>query len=148
LIPSNPKFPAAQELGGEVTSQGLEIDIMSRVMRGFSFMAGYSYNETRYTKSKQYEVNSLLRYNPQHTANASINYVHTHGRLKGLNAGLIGFYTGDRVAGRSTTAANPDYKLMPIPNFVQVDAMFGYLIKSMSLRIKVSNIRCAELLRA
>ncbi len=140
LLPANAKFPNAQELAGEVTSQGIEVDIMSRVVHGFSFMAGYSYNETRYTKSNQYEVNSLLRYNPQHTANASVNYTITSGNMKGLNAGLISFYTGSRVAGRSTTAANPGYKLMPIPDFVQVDAMIGYSIKSISVRMKVSNI--------
>ncbi len=140
LIPANPKFPSAQELGGEVTSQGIEVDIMSKGIHGFSFIAGYSYNETRYTKSKQYEVNSLLRYNPQHTANASVYYKFTHCPLSGFNLGLISFYTGNRVAGRSTTAANPEYKLMPIPDFVQVDAMIGYSYKSMSLRAKASNL--------
>jgi len=140
LIPANPKFPSAQELGGEVTSHGIEVDVMSKPIHGLSFIAGYSYNETRYTKSKQYEVNSLLRYNPQHTANASVYYKFTRGTLSGFNLGLISFYTGNRVAGRSTTAANPEYKLMPIPDFVQVDAMIGYTIKSMSLRAKVSNL--------
>jgi iron complex outermembrane receptor protein len=140
LIPANSKFPNAQELAGEVTSQGIEVDVMSKPIRGLSFIAGYSYNETRYTKSKQYEVNSLLRYNPQHTANASVYYTFQRGALNGFNIGLISFYTGNRVAGRSTTAANPEYKLMPIPDFVQVDAMMGYSIKSLSLRLKVSNL--------
>lgn len=140
LIPANSKFPNAQELAGEVTSQGIEVDVMSKPIRGLSFIAGYSYNETRYTKSKQYEVNSLLRYNPQHTANASVYYTFQRGALNGFNIGLISFYTGNRVAGRSTTAANPEYKLMPIPDFVQVDAMIGYSIKSLSLRLKVSNL--------
>jgi iron complex outermembrane receptor protein len=140
LIPANSKFPNAQELAGEVTSQGIEVDVMSKPIRGLSFIAGYSYNETRYTKSKQYEVNSLLRYNPQHTANASVYYTFQRGPLNGFNIGLVSFYTGSRVAGRSTTAANPEYKLMPIPDFVQVDAMMGYSIKSISLRLKVSNL--------
>lgn len=140
--PVNPKYPNAQQIGGEVTSKGIEVDLMSRIVHGFSFMAGYSYNETRYTKSQNdfYVVNSLLRYNPQHTANASVNLTILQGRLKGLSAGVIGFYTGDRVAGRSTTLVNQNYKLMPIPNFVQVDATLGYSLKSISLRMKVSNV--------
>jgi iron complex outermembrane recepter protein len=39
-IPAN-----AQELAGEVTSQGVEVDIMTKSYKGFSFIAGYSFNE-------------------------------------------------------------------------------------------------------
>jgi iron complex outermembrane recepter protein len=35
--------PTARELAGEVTSKGVEVDVKSKTVRGFSFLAGYSY---------------------------------------------------------------------------------------------------------
>jgi iron complex outermembrane recepter protein len=132
----------AQELAGEVTSKGVEVDITSKPIRGASFMVGYSYNDTRYTKSTQYIVGSKLRYNPAHTANASVYYNISKGMLKGMNFGVIGFYMGDRVAGRSTqvTTPNDTRKLMPVPGFLQFDVSAGYSFNSISLRLKVTNL--------
>lgn len=131
----------AQELAGEVTSKGVEVDIMSKSINGFSFIGGYSYNDTRYTKSNTFINNSRLRYNPSHTANTSIYYSFS-GALKGLNAGVMGFYVGDRVAGRSTrtTIANDTYKLMTVPDYFQFDVSAGYSFSNISLRVKVSNL--------
>ncbi len=137
----NQAFPNAQELAGEVTSKGAELDIMSKPINGFSIIAGYSYNDTRYTNSTQYINGSRLRYNPSHTANASVNYLFSN-RLKGLTLGVIGLYVGDRVAGRSTrvTVQNDTYKLMTIPNYVQFDATAGYTLNTVTFKIKVSNL--------
>jgi iron complex outermembrane receptor protein len=137
----NQAFPNAQELAGEVTSKGAELDIMSKPINGFSIIAGYSYNDTRYTNSTQYVNGSRLRYNPSHTANASVNYLFTN-RLKGLTLGVIGLYVGDRVAGRSTrvTVQNDTYKLMTIPNYVQFDATAGYSLNTVTFKVKVSNL--------
>jgi iron complex outermembrane receptor protein len=144
IIPQgNPEnIPAgAQELAGEVTSKGLEVDIMTKPVNGFSVIAGYSYNDTRYTKSTAFINNSRLRYNPSHTANASVYYTFNNA-LKGLNVGIIGYYVGDRVAGRSTrtTVANDAFRLMPVPDYFQFDASAGYSFQNVSLRVKVSNL--------
>ena len=131
----------AKELAGEVTSKGVEVDIMSKAYRGFSFIAGYSYNDTRYTKSSFYVKNSKLVYNPAHTANVSLYYAfNPQSALKGFNLGVGAFYTGDRVAGRSTTVANPTYKLMPLPDFTLFDVSAGYAFNNFSIRCKVSNL--------
>jgi iron complex outermembrane receptor protein len=143
LAPINARYPTAQELAGEVTSKGLELDIITRDVRGFSAMAGYSFNDTRYTKSNTYIEGSALRYHPRHTANLSVFYsCGEHYLLKGLNAGLTIFYTGDRVAGRSTrlTVINDIYKLMPIPAFTTVDLSLGYTWRKLGFRAKLSNL--------
>src|SRR4029078_9907295 len=44
-------IPNARELVGEVTSKGVELDIATKPFYGFSFIVGYSYNDTRYTES-------------------------------------------------------------------------------------------------
>ena len=138
----NSDYPTAQELAGEVTSKGVEIDLSSKAYKGFSFMAGYSYNDTRYTKSSIYEVGSKLRYNPAHTANATLFYNFDNGKFRGLEMGLGALYFGDRYAGRSTrlNVQNDAFKLMPLSAFTIIDASAGYQYKKLSLRVKVSNL--------
>jgi iron complex outermembrane recepter protein len=131
-----------KELAGEVTSQGVEVDVKSKPFLGFSLMAGYSYNQTKYTKSNIFIEGSLLRYNPNHTANASVYYTFSDTKLKGLNVGLTAMYFGERVAGRSTrlTVVNDTFKLIPLNAYTQIDLSAGYNFTKFSLRAKVSNL--------
>src|SRR5690606_27069069 len=110
---------------------------------GFNFMAGYSYNETRYTKSNIYVVGSLLRYNPNHTANASVYYSFSKNNfMKGFNFGVNGTYIGERQAGRSVQlyGANDGRKLIPISAYALLDLNAGYTKDKYSVRVKASNI--------
>lgn len=132
-----------KELAGEITSQGIELDLMSKEWKGLSFIGGYSYNETKYTKTNTYIVGSKLLYNPNHTANASVNYTfRTINCLKGLNLGASAIYIGERSAGRLTRVqvANDTYKPIPLNAFTQFDASIGYSRNNLSLKVKLSNI--------
>lgn len=138
-----------KELAGEVTSKGIELDVMSKEWRGLTLIAGYSFNESRYTKSNTYIVGSLLRYNPNHTANGSINYnlSKTNIRwLKYFSSGVGVVYIGERMAGRSTrlTVVNDSYKLIPIPAYSNIEASVGYKKKNTAVRLKVSNVLNTE----
>ena len=137
--------PNARELVGEVTSKGIELDIATKSIHGFSFIAGYSYNDTRYTESNgansSVKEGDRLRYNPSHTANASLYYFFSdHNFLKGFSLGAGAFYVGDRMAGRNTTATNPTYKLMPLPDYTLVDLSAGYSADKYAVRLKLSNV--------
>ena len=105
-------------------------------------MAGFSHNDTRYTKSTIYQVGSKLRYNPSNTANATILYTFNNGKFQGLNLGFGALYFGDRYAGRSTrlTVQNDAFKLMPLPAYTVLDASAGYEFKKLAFRVKVSNL--------
>ncbi|MES2139807.1 MAG: TonB-dependent receptor [Bacteroidota bacterium] len=132
-----------KELAGEVTSKGLELDIMSKPYKGISVIAGYSYNDTRYTKSNTYIVGSKLLYNPANTANTSVYYSFSNSKiLNGFNVGIGMLYIGDRVAGRSTrvTVLNDTYKPFALPNYSLLDASIGYAKNNISVRFKISNI--------
>jgi len=131
-----------KELVEEVKSKGVEVDFIARPIKNLSVIAGYSYNETRYTKSNTYIVGSLLKYNPNHTANLSANYTVSEGKLKGLTVGLTSLYFGNRQAGRSTRVqvANDTYKLIHIHAYTQINATVGYTYKNISLRGKLANI--------
>lgn len=132
-----------KELAGEVTSKGLEIDLVSKSLNGYSLIAGYSFNETKYTKSNTYIIGSKLRYNPSNTANASIYYTfNSNTALSGFNTGVSVLYFGKRFAGRSTrlNVANDNFKLIALSPFSQIDATIGYTKNRLSLRLKLSNI--------
>ena len=121
------------------------MDIATKSIHGFSFIAGYSYNDTRYTKSNNahssVKEGDKLRYNPSHTANASVYYVFSNDNpLKGFSLGAGAFYVGDRVAGRNETATSPTYKLMPLPDYTLIDLTAGYSFDKYAVRFKLSNI--------
>jgi iron complex outermembrane receptor protein len=157
----NPARPSAQELAGEVTSKGVEVDIQSKPMMGWSVITGYSYNNTAYTNSNLYENGSRLRYNPAHTANLSLFYTFSTAFggtsfLRGLSAGITTYYVGDKLAGRNARLVNPAtgqawvdtngkpiadaFKLISIPNYTQFDASLGYSYDRFSVRVKLANI--------
>ncbi len=132
-----------KELVGEVTSKGVELDIMSKAYKGVSIIAGYSYNDTRYTKTNTYIVGSRLLYNPANTANASVYYSFDESKKwNGFNLGVGALYIGDRVAGRSTRVIVPNDTFKPIvlPNYVLLDACIGYARNGISVRFKMSNL--------
>jgi iron complex outermembrane receptor protein len=132
-----------KELAGEVTSKGVELDITSKPYHGISIIAGYSYNDTRYTRSNTYIVGSRLLYNPANTANASVYYTFDHvKKLKGLNIGATVFYVGKRAAGRLTRVqvANDSYKPFPIPEYTMTDLSIGYTMNKVSMRVRLTNV--------
>jgi iron complex outermembrane recepter protein len=130
-----------REASGQTQSKGFELDIATKNIDGFTINAGYSYNDTRYTKSTLYVEGSKLRYNPNHTANAHIYYtVKPTYKLNGLNAGLGIYYVGERMAGRSTTKANPGYALIPLPDYFLLETSIGYTYQNVGVRVKLNNV--------
>jgi iron complex outermembrane receptor protein len=152
----NSRQPSTQqELAGEVTSKGVEVDVQSKPYLGWSFIAGYSYNNTAYTRSNLYENGSRLRYNPAHTANLNLFYnfgqvFASNNFLKGLTAGVTTYYVGDRLAGRNPRLLNPATglpwatadanKFIAVPNYFLFDASLGYAYRSLQLRVKAANL--------
>jgi iron complex outermembrane receptor protein len=134
-----------KELAGAYQSKGIEIDITGNY-KGFRMMAGYSFNETKYTQSNIYDKGTALRFTPKNTANTSLFY--TFGqqqKLKGLELGLITSYYGKTLGGRlrpnnASTAAELARKPIPVDGFIQVDASIGYSIKNFVIRTKLSNL--------
>lgn len=131
-----------KELAGEITSRGLEIDAAFKPISGMSILAGYSFNETEYTKSTIYTVGAKLLYQPRNTLNTSVYYEFQKGKLKGFSLGTTGMYFGKRFAGRLTrlNVVNDTYKPIPLPEYTTLDASVGYSKGNMTIRFKVNNI--------
>lgn len=135
-----------KELSGQTTSNGIELDVTANPVKGFSVMAGYSYNDMRYTntpdKVSSYVEGDRLVNTPAHTANASAFYTISKGKLNGLKVGAAVFYVGDRFGGWNNTIGQAQNysRLIPVEAFATVDVSAGYSIKRFSLLAKVSNL--------
>ncbi len=141
-----------KELTGQTTSDGVEVDIAGHPLAGLDVLAGYSYNNMRYTKtsdkSGSYFIGDRLVGTPQHTANGTVFYTLQNGPVKGLKIGVSVFYIGDRVGGwnDTKTVANgvvtraAKTRMIPVKGYTTLDLTAGYSFKAVSLLAKVSNL--------
>ncbi len=138
--------PSLKELTGQTTSEGVEIDLAGQPVNGLQFIAGYSYNYMRYTKTAaakgNYVQGERLVNTPAHTANMSAFYTLRSSALKGLKMGAAVFYTGNRFGGwNNTVGQTQNYsRLIAVPHFTTVDVSAGWCLKQLSLMAKVANI--------
>jgi iron complex outermembrane receptor protein len=146
-------------LGGGTKSKGVEVDITARPLEGLNIIAGYSYNDMRYTNTSGtngsfVEGDRVVR-TPKNTANLSFFYTLPSGILKGLSFGAIGNYIGDRFGGWNDdyvwTAVKPattppTYVVtirdrdIPLEGYTTIDASVGYSWKKFSILCRLSNI--------
>ena len=126
-----------------------ELDITYKPIDDFNIMAGYSYNDMRYTETTGLtgsfiEGDRLVR-TPQHTANLSFFYTVPTGMFKNVSVGAIGNYIGDRVGGWNNQV-NPAYpnnvwdREIPVNGYTTIDVSLGYNWKQFTLLCKLSNI--------
>ena len=138
-------------LSGETKSKGIEVDITARPIEGFNIVAGYSYNDMRYTKTSglngSFIEGDRLTRTPTNTANLSFFYTLPNGLLKGVSFGGIGNYIGNRYGGWNNqiiisntgvvTVYDRDFL---INGYVTFDLSAGYNWKQFSILCKLSNI--------
>jgi iron complex outermembrane receptor protein len=139
-------------LNGETKSKGIEVDVTARPIEGLNIIAGYSYNDMRYTKTSGLNGSPIegdrLARTPQNTANLSFFYTLPTGILKGISVGAIGNYIGDRIGGwndqNSTDLVKyPDgiyHREIPLEGYTTIDASLGYTWKKFSILCRLSNI--------
>jgi iron complex outermembrane recepter protein len=138
-------------LNGETKSKGIEIDINAKPIEGLNIIAGYSYNDSRYTKTNKVnggliEGDRLVK-TPANTANLSFFYTLPDGKLKGLSLGAIGNYIGERFGGwndqyvvNSNGLISINDRDFPISAYTSIDISAGYTYKKWSILCKLSNI--------
>lgn len=138
-----------KKLSGETKSKGIELDITARPIEGLNIIAGYSFNDMRYSKTTGangsfIEGDRLVR-TPANTANLSFFYSIQSGALKGIDLGAIGNYIGDRLGGwnniyDSTLTNGINDREIPLKGYTTIDASVGYNWKQFSILCKLSNI--------
>ncbi len=139
-------------LNGATKSKGVEIDITAKPFEGMNINAGYSYNDSRYTKTSGgngsfIEGDRLVR-TPANTANLSFFYTIPTGKYKGLSFGTIGNYIGERFGGwndqyvvnATTGAVTINDRDIPLTGYTTVDISAGYTWKKWNILCKLSNV--------
>nr|WP_314896453.1 TonB-dependent siderophore receptor [uncultured Flavobacterium sp.] len=139
-------------LSGETTSKGVEFDITAKPIEGLNIIAGYSYNDMRYTKTSglngSFIEGDRLARTPANTANLSFFYTLPSGILKGASFGASGNYIGNRVGGwnnqivvnSNTGAVTINDREIPLEGYTTIDLSAGYNWKQFSILCKLSNI--------
>mgnify|MGYP000449833960 FL=1 len=138
-----------KSLSGETTSKGVEVDITYKPIEALNIIAGYSYNDMRYTETTGatgsfIEGDRLVR-TPANTANLSFFYTVQSGVLKDISFGAIGNYIGNRKGGwnNQVDPTQPNGILdreIPLDGYTTIDVSLGYNWKQFSLLCKLSNI--------
>lgn len=136
-------------LSGATKSKGVEIDIIAKPIEGLNIMAGYSYNDMRYTKTSGLNGSNIegdrLARTPANTANFSLFYKLPTGTLKGLSVGTMANYIGKRVGGwnnqiDTTLPSGINVREIPLDAYTTIDVSAGYEWKQFSILCKLSNI--------
>ena len=141
---------ALKALTGQTTSDGVEIDLSGHPAKGLHLIAGWSFNNMRYTKTDttlgSFKTGERLVNTPAHTANGSAFYTVSDGKLKGFKAGVTVMYVGKRFGGWNSDLAKINgsvqyrNRAFAIEDFTTVDVSAGYSFRKVSLLAKVSNL--------
>lgn len=120
---------------GTQLSRGVEAEVIANPFTGFNIVAGYSYNDSRYTQANK-TVQGLrpATAGPAHLANCWVSYRLIGGKAKGLGLGIGGNYGSASFQTNTTTFA------FTIPSYTVLDATLFYDQPRYRIGIKVDNL--------
>jgi iron complex outermembrane receptor protein len=124
----------AQIQDGTIVSRGVELEINAYLVKGFTAIAGFSYNDSKYTKADE----SVLDLRPNtsgspYLANLYASYQFLDGRLKGLGFGVGGNYASEN------KIYNAKDGVFSLPSYVVLNANAFYDTKKFRIGVKVDN---------
>jgi iron complex outermembrane receptor protein len=120
---------------GTQLSKGIEAEVIANPFSGFNIVAGYTYNNSKYTLANK-DVQDLrpATAGPAHLANLWMSYRLVNGAAKGLGFGVGGNH------GSSSYQTNTSSFAFVIPSYTVLDATVYYDRPGYRLGIKVDNI--------
>ncbi|CAI8859727.1 TonB-dependent siderophore receptor [Chryseobacterium sp. IT-36CA2] len=126
--------PQAQIQDGTIVSKGVELEINAYLLKGFTAIAGFSYNDSKYTKADP----SVADRRPNtsgspYLANLYASYQFLDGRFKGLGFGLGGNYASENKIYNSADG------VFSLPSYVVLNASAYYDAKKFRIGVKVDN---------
>lgn len=131
--PNDPNNYSVQD--GTQLSRGVEVDLTANPFPGLNIVAGYAYNNSKFTKADP-TVNGLrpALSGPANTYNLWISYRLPAGDLKGLGAGF------GANAGSSSYQTNTVTTKIVIPSYTLLDASIFYDQPKYRIGFKVDNL--------
>ena len=110
LVRSIPDGTSVQD--GNQRSRGLEVEVIANPARGLNIVAGYGYNDNKYTLYNEAYQNKTTPWVPAQVFNTWISYKLLNGPGKGLGFGAGGNYAGKTYLDISNTFTVPAYTLL------------------------------------
>jgi len=131
----DPDHPGYSIQDGTQLSRGFEGEIIANPFSGFNIVAGYTYNDSKYTQANK-SVQGLrpATAGPANLANLWMSYRLVGGKMKGLGLGFGGNY------GSSSYQTNTATFAFSIPSYTVLDATIFYDQPSYRLGLKVDNL--------
>ncbi|SHG57872.1 TonB-dependent receptor [Pedobacter caeni] len=129
---------------GTQQSKGIDFELIANPLEGLNIVAGYGYNENKYTNGSPLVQGRRAIQTPAHAANIWVNYSISTGLFRGLGIGLGGnyvsssFFANTLVAGTSPETFT-DYTFI-LPSYTFIDASAYYDQKKFRLSLKANNI--------
>jgi len=103
---------------GRQLSKGVEVEFTANPLPGLNIIAGYGFNENKFTKADVYE-GKFQTQAPQHIVNYWISYRLPFQNIKGVGLGFGGNYVSDSYLNSSNTYAIPSYQTINTTVFYQ-----------------------------
>ena len=135
-----PQGRAIEQQMGKRNSKGVELEVNAYLVKGFSLIAGLSYNDSKFTETTDATV---LGKRPNTAsspwlANFNATYQFMDGNLKGLGLGFGGNYAS---ANKIINATNGTFEL---PKYVVLNANVFYDTKKFRVGAKADNLTNAH----
>jgi iron complex outermembrane receptor protein len=120
---------------GTQLSRGIEAELIANPFSGFNIVAGYSYNDSKYTQSNKTVLGLRpATAGPANLANLWMSYKFVNGKIRGLGLGLGGNY------GSASFQTNTTAFAFHIPSYTILDATVFYDQPKYRIGVKVNNI--------
>lgn len=135
MVIDDPDHPNFSIQDGTQISKGFEAEVVANPLRGLNIVAGYTYNDSKFTKANA-NINGLrpTTAGSPTTANIWASYRVTKGQFQGVGIGVGGIY-GSRYYQTNTTAFQ-----FSIPSYTVLDASLFYDRPKFRLGLKVDNL--------
>jgi iron complex outermembrane receptor protein len=127
--------------GGEKYSRGLEAEVIANPVAGLNIIAGYSYNDSKVTKTDNadYLDRRPEEAGPQNLANLWATYKFQQGAIKGFGIGFGGNYGGENsILNRATTG------VFTLPAYTVLNGSLFYSTSKFNIAFKLDNIANKE----
>lgn len=121
---------------GTQKSKGVELELIANPFQGLNIIAGYSYNDSKLTKSTTaLEGRRPASAGPATLVNSWVSYTFPKGNIKGLGIGTGVNYIGKHLTGNSQTTG-----VFTLPSYTLVTATVFYDRPGYRIGLKVDNL--------
>lgn len=128
----DPANPNRSLQDGTQESKGIDVDLIVLPLPGLSIIAGYGYNDSRYTKASENIQGKRPYGTPENSGNAWVSYTLLKGPAKGLGFGLGAVYSDECFA--------TDINTMMIPSFLVFNGNVFYSHPRFRASVGLDNI--------